>query len=193
MNSIEIIFILICSILLIKTISNIIAKFSKFKRDEFNYSVTVTKDNIDKLTGVEFEGFCKWLFESTNEYSNVEITPALNDFGKDLILTSLDGDKTYVECKRYNLSDPTSRNDPDTPNENFQIGRVICQKLVGSMVSDNINKGIIITTGTIHPNAIEYIKKLHNNTNFTIELLTTSNIIEMMQNNSGDYSIEVTI
>ena len=193
MNSIEIILILIFSILLIKTIGNIVTKFLKFKTDEFKYSVNVTKDNINKLTGIEFEGFCKWLFESTNEYSNVEITPESNDHGRDLILTSLDGDKIYVECKRYNLSAPISKNDPDTSSEDFQIGRVICQKLVGSMVSDNINKGIIITTGTIHPNAIKYIEKLHNNTNFTIELLTTPNIIEMMQNNSGDYSIEVTI
>ena len=58
MNSIEIILILIFSILLIKTIGNIITKFSKFKKDEFKYSVNVTKDNINNLTGIEFEGFC---------------------------------------------------------------------------------------------------------------------------------------
>lgn len=193
MNTIEIIFILIFLILLIKATNALSSKFLKFKRDEFSYSVKVTKDKINMLTGIEFEGFCKWLFESTNEYSNVEITAASNDHGKDLILTSLDGDKTFVECKRYNSKDPSSKNDPDTPDEKFQIGRVICQKLVGAMVTENINKGIIITTGDIHPNALEYIEKLHNNTNYTIELLTVTNIIEMMENNSSDYTIEVTL
>jgi len=70
-------------------------------------------------------------------------TQSGNDYGRDCIIDN----NTFVECKHYT-------------GNNFQIGREICQKLIGSMEYFNITRGIIFTTGKIHNNAYEYAKGL---------------------------------
>lgn len=190
MSSFEFIIILMISIILIKVATNLFTKVTNFRRDEFKYSVNVTKDNINHLSDYEFKGFCKWLLESTDDYSSIVFYESDQEDDKDIILTTSNNEKIYVECKRLNLSDC---DDSDLDEEDLQIGRAVCQKLVGSMISDNIKKGIIITTGTIHPNARKYIEKLQENSNISLEILTTPKIIEMLQRTDKTYSLEVTI
>lgn len=115
------------------------------------------------MDGREFEFFCSKLF--WNYGYKVSVTKATNDEGKDLILNK----KIYVECKCWNEDKGT-------------IGREILQKLVGSMVSDKITKGICITTSYFHKNAFEYRNKLNKNTNIELKLYDINDIKTMLKN-----------
>lgn len=130
------------------------------------------RENIKYMDGREFEQLYEWIFKNSRQYKSVILTPAQFDEGKDLILTDNNNELTYVECKRYT--------EKATVTEDFMIGREICQKLVGSMVADNIKNGIIITTGSIHKNAWDYIDKLQNNTHITISILNLDDIMSMI-------------
>lgn len=131
------------------------------------------RHEIKQMEGREFEYFCEWLFKRIGKYKSVILTRTENDEGRDLILVDEENDTVFVECKRYT--------DSATINEDFMIGREICQKLIGAMVVDNIEKGIIITTGNIHKNAWNYITKLERNTDITIDILTLDDIMRMIQ------------
>lgn len=104
--------------------------------------------DLETLNGEDFERLCQEIF--TDYYGlPVEITPLVGDGGKDLIIH---GDQTiYVECKHHKAS----------------IGRPVVQKLHSAMVTDWVQKGIIVTTGTFSPEAKSHVK--HNN--LPIELI----------------------
>lgn len=79
----------------------------------------------------EFEDKVADLFRSQGY--KVQPTPYTADGGKDAILEK-DGEKAYLECKRY-----------DTAN---QVGRPALQRLKGAMSADSIEHGFLVTTGT---------------------------------------------
>lgn len=85
---------------------------------------------VKKMDSRRFEEFCARLFE-LNGYTLLEITPASNDGGKDIVLMK-GYNKIFVECKYY--------------AEHESIGRPIANKLCGVMTQAKIQKGIIITT-----------------------------------------------
>lgn len=186
MKFFEMIFFIVSLMLVLKIVVFIVKSLTNFQDDKISFAVKVKKEHLDKLTSLEFEGFCKWLFENTGQYKSVEITPPSNDKGHDLILTTLNDETIFVECKRF---------DEDTETEDFIIGRVICQKLIGAMASSNVKKGIIITTGKIHQNAIDYIEELRKNSLYEIDILTTVDILTLLEYNKNkeDYTITATI
>lgn len=128
----------------------------------------------------QFEILCYELLKASKDYKKVEITAAVQDGGKDIIAKDRRGKKIYIECKRY-----TNR----TSSENNMIGRVICQKLVGAMVADQADKGVIMTTGNVHANAKNYIMKLHINTAYTIEILQTNEIIKLIRKHQENINL----
>ena len=75
------------------------------------------------------------------------------DGGKDIICEK-NSEKFYVECKRYSISDSITA---------FEI-----EKLLGAMICDNINNGIIITTGTISDEAKSILNKIEKPYNISI-------------------------
>jgi HJR/Mrr/RecB family endonuclease len=89
--------------------------------------------SLQCMDGRQFEIFCSKLFMLLG-YKSSELTQATNDGGKDVILKT---------------------NDNET-----EIGRPSLQKLIGSMFSDGVRKGIFITTSSFNRNAIEYAKKV---------------------------------
>lgn len=131
------------------------------------------KYEIEHMDGREFEIFSEWLFKNMKKYKSVTLTPAVNDEGKDLILTDENNNTIFVECKRYT--------DKATSTEEFMIGREICQKLVGAIVADGIKKGIIITTGNVHQNAWDYIVKLDKKGEIDIEIMKLDDIMRAIQ------------
>ncbi|WP_346913329.1 restriction endonuclease [Clostridium sp.] len=195
MNKYEILILLILLIILLKSITPFIEKIRGFKNEQLKFTMRIKVENINRLTGLEFEGFCQWLFQNNPEYKYVELTPYGNDGGVDLILTNADDEKIYVECKRYdthfNLDNET---DAKERGELF-IGRVACQKLVGAMMANNIKKGIILTTGSVSPNALEYIGKLEDNSDLSLEIYTMDNILKLIgaHENQDDYEFAVEI
>lgn len=118
------------------------------------------------MDGRKFEYFCQWLFKQTKQYKKIILTQTTGDEGKDLILQNYNKEKTYVECKHWNNSS--------------SINREIIQKLVGAMVSDNINKGVVITTTHLSQTAWDYICKLEKNTNIKIDILDKNDIKNML-------------
>lgn len=190
MNSLMNIVTMILFIFLLKTIITLYDRCVKFKDKKFKFTIDVKRDSINKMSELEFEGFCKWLFEGTGEYSNVELISDSNDNGVNIILTDLSNKKIFVECKRYNTITDDSIN-----NEDCVISGITCQKLTGAMVANNIKYGIIITTGNINPNSIEYVNKLKNGTDIDIKILTMADIIKMLENRIDkiDYPINVII
>lgn len=103
---------------------------------------TFTKEQLKLIlqafTPRQFEIFAHELFKALGYDSY--LMPDGPDGGKDIIVNK----KYYIECKRYNSS---------------YIGREICQKLLGAVVADNMEEGVIFTNGKIHDNAIEFLKK----------------------------------
>jgi len=165
---------------IVKTLVNIIVAILKAIPEIINYIKKMIKMNkslkglgytypelmniINKVTPRQFEILCAGLFQSTGKYTKVEITAATCDYGRDIILTSkINGfeEITFVEVKHY--------------AKNNMIGREICQKLLGSCNMFNVEKAIIITTGTYHKNAYECAGRVNN-----LQLMDITDIEKMI-------------
>jgi hypothetical protein len=98
-------------------------------------------NDIDSLSGIEFENICKKLIE--NMGFSVETTKASGDGGIDLIAYNhepiLSG-KYIIQCKRYSGG----------------VGEPIIRDLYGVITSERANKGILITTGYFTKSAIAF-------------------------------------
>lgn len=192
----EVCILIILLILLIKSISPLVTILVKYNEEKLKFNISVKKENIQKMTGLEFECFCKWLFEEDPHFKNVELTPSLNDGGVDLILTTLEEEQIYVECKRYDLIEAHEGGKLITKKDlDFTIGREICQKLVGAMVANNIKTGYIVTTGSIHANALEYMNKLKANSDINLQIFTMTDIVEILEGRKDkkEYSLALDI
>ncbi|GAB6169483.1 hypothetical protein JCM1393_19430 [Clostridium carnis] len=186
MNIFEISIIMILSIIALKIAAPLIIRITSYKENKIKFNINIKRESIKKMTDLEFEYFCKWLFENDPKYIDVELPPISNDDGVNLILTSTDKSKIYVECRRHNV---------DSKDKDFVTSRLMCERLVGAMVSNNIKKGIILTTGNINSNALNYINKLRANTNINLEILTVEGIIKILEErqDNNEYSIAIEI
>ena len=63
------------------------------------------------------------------------------------------------------------------------------------MVANNVKRGIIVTTGSISPNALEYIGKLEENSDLSLKIYTMDNILKLIEShdNREDYELVVEI
>lgn len=98
-------------------------------------------DNINQLSGVDFEKVCQQLVESMG--FETETTKASGDGGIDLIAYNhqpLLSGKYIIQCKRYSGS----------------VGEPIIRDLYGVVMSERANKGILMTTGTFTKSAIGF-------------------------------------
>lgn len=98
-------------------------------------------ENINQLSGVEFERVCQQLVE--NMGFEAETTKASGDGGIDLIAYNhqpLLSGKYIIQCKRYSGS----------------VGEPIIRDLYGVVMSERANKGILMTTGTFTKSAINF-------------------------------------
>lgn len=132
---------------------NYVSKCSKNRHvlKAIGYSLTEIINLLYSLTPRQFEIMIAELFKNTGEYDKVEITPATNDFGRDVILTkNINGYKeiTFVEVKHF--------------IKKGMVGREIAQKLLGSCVMLKADKAIIVTTGKFHRNAVDVANKVDN-------------------------------
>lgn len=111
---------------------------------KIGYSMDDIMNLVYKVSPRQFEVLIAQLFKNTGEYDKVELTPPKRDYGRDVILTRyINGSKeiTFVEVKHF--------------AKNNMVGRVICQKLLGSCQMLKAQKAVIVTTGKYHKNAIE--------------------------------------
>lgn len=108
---------------------------------KLNNSQKDLKQHLISMNPRDFEFYCADLFKRLGYKS--QVTKATADGGKDIILKSKTG-TTYVEVKHYSGS----------------VGRPIAQKLKGAMSADNVNNGIIITTGYFTNECIQYCRQV---------------------------------
>ena len=98
------------------------------------HQYNVAYENINSLSGVEFERVCKRLLE--NMGFDVETTKTTGDGGIDLIAYNhqpLLSGKYIIQCKRYTGS----------------VGEPVIRDLYGVITSERANKGILMTSGTV--------------------------------------------
>ncbi|MFG6378312.1 MAG: restriction endonuclease [Lachnospiraceae bacterium] len=123
----------------------------KVKEFYYNHNISVIQqkedlqqiavENINQLSGVEFERVCQQLVE--NMGFETKTTKASGDGGIDLIAYNRQPlllGKYIIQCKRYTGS----------------VGEPIIRDLYGVVMSERANKGILMTTGTFTKSAINF-------------------------------------
>lgn len=98
---------------------------------------------VDSLDGFEFEELCAEIYRRLG-YEVVNVTD-VGDEGRDLILTTSEGQKLVVECKHW----------PDKP-----VGRPVVQKLHSAVITLPAKGGILVTTGYFPKSARDYAARL---------------------------------
>lgn len=127
---------------------------------KLEYSPKEIENMIREMNPREFEVFVSELYRRMGY--DIELTQAMHDGGKDVIMNDYENDeRIYVECKHF--------------SENNYVGREICQKLLGAMAMDNIDRGIIVNTGKFHKNAWGVYHKVDN-----LEFVGMDDLIEMV-------------
>ena len=156
-------------ILIITTINSFIKRNIEMRREIKEYPIKeyVNKviSSVNKMDGGQFEDFMSFIFEEMGY--NVRQTPKTRDGGKDLILNTKDG-KIYVEIKRY-----ASKN---------LISSSLILKLIGSAVSDGVDKCIFLTTSGYTNDAMEVAKK----SKVDIKLIDIDGFIDMVKSCRAD-------
>lgn len=140
-----------------------------------------SRRDLYNLTDSEFEEWCGRLLRRLG-YKNVYVTQRVADGGKD-ITCEKDGEKYYVECKKFmykELKDYLEKNGGKKIPSSQLVGREIMQKLIGAMIADRVDNGIVITTSEFSSSAIEYVNKLPNS--FSIEMIDGKKLYELYEN-----------
>lgn len=88
--------------------------------------------------GYEYEVYCAFKLADRG-FRNIEITQKSNDFGADIICES-NGVKLCVQCKCYSYGN---------------VGVDAIQEVVAALAHYGCHKGVIMTTGTLTPSAIQ--------------------------------------
>lgn len=104
-------------------------------------ALVISADNMNQLSGVEFEKVCQALVE--NMGFETKTTKASGDGGIDLIAYNYEpllSGKYIIQCKRYKGS----------------VGEPILRDLYGVVTSERANKGILMTTGHFTKSAIAF-------------------------------------
>ena len=123
---------------LIKNITIYYKSYKEFKKSDLLYNL------VHRLTPHEFEIWCSEYLSNLG-FTNIMVLPIGPDAGKDIICEK-NSEKFYIECKRYS---------PNSYISSFQV-----EKLLGSMISDNVKNGLIITTGDLSKEAKDTLKKI---------------------------------
>lgn len=132
----------ICLLAICYFITKTQGKGYKNKSREYK-NINIDK-NIEIMTDREFEFYCAKLL-SMMGYSNVKVTKATGDCGRDIECTK-NGREYFCEVKHFNLKNST--------------GRPLLMKLVGAGTGERVNKFIFITSSYFTEQAKEYAKSV---------------------------------
>lgn len=131
-------------------------KLFTFNIKRLKHGLILINDLHENLTPWEFKNWCGDFLEKQG-YLDLLVIPKGSDCGKDIICTK-NKQTYYVLCKRYIYG----------LNAKFKVDEDAVKNLIGSMAMDNINNGIIITSGTFSYEAIKYLKTLPSKYNFEL-------------------------
>lgn len=108
-----------------------------FKKKLFSSPISI--NDLDTITGYEFEAFLKKLFEKMG--CTVEQTSLSKDQGADLVISRF-GEKMVIQAKRYS----------------GKVSNAAIQEVVASIKFYNADKGMVVTTNYFTDAAIELAK-----------------------------------
>lgn len=117
---------------------------------------SVNLKDLHSLSPLEFEHWCAELLINKG-YTDVVITPPSKDGGKDIICKN-GSELCYAECKRYFYSNSAE----------YFIDIEVVRKLLGAMEADSIKNGIIMTSGMVNQEVIDYVHTLPDSYSITI-------------------------
>lgn len=115
-------------------------RFEQQERDRLRRERMQQVNGLLQLAPRQFEHAVAQLYETMGYV--VEVTPAVNDEGRDVIATR-GRERLYIECKRYALR--------------RTVGRPELQKLVGALPNSSA-RGVFVTTSSFSGPAREYAK-----------------------------------
>lgn len=133
-------------------------------RRQRRYRVGLSEASVDQLlkdygsNPYEFEQYMACVFYDLG-YQKVEVTPPVNDRGKDIVMYR-DDLKYVVEIKLY------------APHNH--IGREKIQKLHSAMIDSDADRAIFVTTSDYTENALEYAQK------FAIETINGNKLEDIL-------------
>ena len=108
------------------------------KKTEMNNANLPILKSYQYNNGYEYEVYCAFKLADQG-FRNIEITQKSNDFGADIICESK-GIKICVQCKCYSYGN---------------VGVDAIQEVVAALAHYGCHKGVIMTTGTLTPSAIQ--------------------------------------
>lgn len=114
-------------------------ELERFNRDMMNINLK----GIDKMNGTEFEHYCAELFRVLG--FEAIVTTSSYDFGVDVIAKN-EYVRLGIQCKIANKE---------------PLGNQAIQEIIAGIRYHNLDKGILITNGTVHKKAHELAKKTH--------------------------------
>ena len=141
--------IILFSPLLGKLIKNIIAYYKTYKNLAFNDKLY---NLVSRLTPKEFEIWCSEYLSNIG-FTNI-LLPSFNTDSERIIICKKDSEKFHVVCKKCA---------PDNYINNSTI-----EELLGSMISNNIHNGILLTTGSISEDTKTILNKINKTYNISI-------------------------
>jgi HJR/Mrr/RecB family endonuclease len=130
----------------------------RIKKEKVKYSF----EEIDKMTGVQFENFIQVLLEKSG-YTNVETTKASGDEGVD-ITANKNGKKIAIQCKRYKA----------------KITNKAIQEVFSGKFVYKCDEAYVITNSYFTENAI-LLAKNHN-----VKLIDRDLLFDLMEQVSGN-------
>jgi restriction system protein len=115
----------------------------QYEKEHLEYLIEIEKHKLDfwqKLSPYEFEAEVCILF-SKNGF-NAKLTKGSGDDGVDIIITS-NSELIFVQCKKYSK----------------EIGPAAARQLLGVMVANNTNKGILISFNGFSSGCEDFCRK----------------------------------
>lgn len=131
---------------------------ANLKIERMNYSY----EEIDKMTGIEFESFVKNLLQKLG-YQNVQTTKASGDEGVDIIAYS-NRKKIAIQCKRYNN----------------KVTNSAIQEVFSGKHFYNCQEAYVITNWYFTQNAINLAKKLK------VKLIDRKSLFDLVEQSKGN-------
>lgn len=131
---------------------------TKIKREKMSFSF----EEIDKMTGIQFEEFVKDLLKKCG-YKNVETTKASGDEGVDIIAYK-SGKKIAIQCKRYT----------------GKISNSAIQQVYSGKTFYDCQEAYVITNSQFTENAVTLAKKLK------VKLIDRNQLFDMVEQVQGN-------
>lgn len=177
---IKIIIIFIVLIILNQLVKFLLHYYTDTKKKRKAFYNLINRDVL--IQGLTDKSFLKWCGKLLTSLQFKNIT-FLNDFypGSVNIIAYYENEKVYISSKLYGyendfmLHENSTFEDYNLPKKYKHITKNDIQIFLGSMIHDNVKKGIIMTTGDISQESLDFLEVLPKE--YNIELIDGQSLV----------------